>query len=68
MNNGDSMLSYTVYVEMIKTRTESLTETLNMPDDAIEAVFMNVVSKLKERLQLPKDIIQDDISAGNKSS
>lgn len=68
MNNGDSMLSYTVYVEMIKTRTESLTETLNMPDDAIEAVFMNVVSKLKERLQLPKDLIQDDISAGNKSS
>lgn len=68
MSDGSSMLSYTVYVEMAKTRTESLTETLNMPDDAIEAVFQNVVGKLIQRMQLPKDIIQDDISAGNKSS
>jgi len=68
MNDGSSMLSYTVYVEMAKTRTESLNETLNMPDDAIEAIFQNVVAKLIQRMQLPKDIIQDDISAGNKSS
>lgn len=68
MNDGSSLLDYTVYVEMAKTRTESLNETLNMPDDAIEAVFQNVVNKLIQRMQLPKDIIQDDISAGNKSS
>lgn len=68
MNDGSSMLDYTVYVEMAKTRTESLTETLNMPDDAIDAVFQNVVAKLIQRMQLPKDIVVDDISAGNKTS
>lgn len=67
-NDGSSLSNYTVYVEMAKTRTESLTETLNMPDDAIELVFNNVIAKLKDRLQLPKDIIQDDVSTGNKSS
>lgn len=68
MNDGSSMLNYTIYVEMAKTRTESLTETLNMPDDAIDAVFQNVVAKLIQRMQLPKDIVVDDISAGNKTS
>lgn len=68
MSNGDSLSRYTIYVEMAKTRTESLNETLNMPDDAIEMVFQNVVAKLIQRMELPKDIIQDDISAGNKSS
>lgn len=68
MNDGSSMLNYTVYAEMIKTRTESLTETMNLPDDAIEAIFQNVVSKLKDRMQLPKDIVLDDISSGNKAS
>ena len=53
---------------MAKTRTESLTETLNLPDDAIEGIFQNVVNKLIQRMQLPKDIIADDVSAGNKSS
>jgi len=68
MNDGSSMLSYTVYVEMAKTRTENIDETLNLPDDAIEAIFQNVVAKLIQRQGLPKDVIQDDISAGNKSS
>jgi hypothetical protein len=67
-NDGGSLLNYTVYAVMAKTRTESLTETLNMPDDAIEAVFQNVVAKMVQRMQLPKDVIKDDISAGNKAS
>lgn len=67
-NDGGSLFSYTVYAEMIKTRTDDINEVMNLPDDAIENIFQNVVSKLKDRLQLPKDIIVDDISAGNKSS
>lgn len=68
MNDGSSMVSYTVYVEMAKSRTESLSETMNLPDDAIEAIFTNVVAKMKDRMMIPKDIVQDDISSGNKSS
>jgi len=67
-SDGSPLTGYTIYAEMAKTRTESLTETLNMPDDAIELVFLNVVSKMKERLQIPQDIIADDLAAGNKSS
>lgn len=67
-SDGSSLLGNNFYVTMAKSRTDSLTETLNMPDDAIEAVFMNVIGKLKDRLQLPKDIIQDDLPSGNKSS
>lgn len=68
MNDGSPLSEYTIYVEMAKTRTENINETLNLPDDAIEEIFQNVVNKLKDRLGLPKDIIADDISAGNKSS
>lgn len=67
-SDGSSLYGITFYAEMAKTRTESISETLNLPDDAIEAIFTNVVNKLIQRMQLPKDIIQDDISAGNKSS
>lgn len=68
MSDGGSLLNQTCYATMASTRTSSMTDVMALPDDAIEAIFMNVVAKLKDRLQLPKDIIQDDISAGNKSS
>lgn len=68
MNDGSSLGSYTVYVEMAKTRTEDVNETMNLPDDAIELIFQNVVAKLKDRMSLPKDIVLDDVSAGNKAS
>lgn len=63
-SNNTSLLGVNFYVTMINTRTESLTDILNIPDDAIEAIFQNVIAKLKDRLMLPKDIIQDDISTG----
>lgn len=67
-SDGTSLGGESLYVTMASTRTASLTDTLNLPDDAIEGIFNNVVAKLKDRLQLPKDIVQDDVSAGNKSS
>jgi hypothetical protein len=68
MNDASSLYGYTIYAVMAKTRTESLTETMNLPDDAIEMIFQNVVAKLKDRMQIPADIIQDDLPAGNKGS
>lgn len=63
-SNNTSLMGINFYVTMAKSRTESLTETLNMPDDAIENVFNNVVLKLIQRMQLPKDVIQDDLPVG----
>lgn len=67
-DDGQLLNKYKICVEMAKTRTSSMNEQINMPDDAIELVFQNVITKLKERLQLPQDIIKDDLPAGNKSS
>lgn len=67
-NDGTSLYGIQLFTTMANTRTESLSETMNLPDDAIEMIFTNVVTKLVQRMQLPKDIIQDDISAGNKAS
>lgn len=63
-SDGGSLLNQNLYVRMAKSRTDALTEVLAMPDDAVEAVFNNVVAKLIQRMQLPKDLIQDDISVG----
>lgn len=66
--DGSSLGSYDIYVQMASTRTESLTDVMDLPDDAIEGIFQNVITKLIQRMQLPKDIVKDDISAGNKAS
>lgn len=67
-SDGGSLLNEPFYVTMASTRTSSLTDTMTLPDDAIEQIFNNVVSKMIQRMQFPKDKIQDDIAAGNKSS
>lgn len=67
-SDGSSLLSQNCYARMATTRTSSLSDTMNLPDDAIEVIFNNVVAKLKDRMQIPKDIIEDDIPAGNKGS
>lgn len=63
-SDGSSLGGYTFYVEMAKSRTESLAETLNMPDDAIEQIFNNVVGKVLQRMGIPKDVILDDLPSG----
>lgn len=64
-NDGTSLAGLQVYVEMLNTRTSLMSDLLNLPDDAIEGIFNNVIQKLKERYGMPKDIIKDDIGAGN---
>lgn len=67
-SDGGSLFGTNCYARMASTRTSSLSDTMTLPDDAIENIFNNVISKMKDRMMLPKDIIQDDVSAGNKSS
>ena len=67
-NDGSSLLNENFYVRMAATRTSSITDVMMIPDDALEAIFTNVVAKLKDRMGIPKDTIQDDIPAGNKTS
>lgn len=67
-NDGSPLFGYTVYAEMINTRTSTMTDSLNLPDDAIEGIWNLAVQKLNDRLQKPQDIISDNLPAGNKSS
>jgi len=66
--DGSSLFGLTFYAEMASSRTSDLSETMALPDDAIEVIFQNVTTKMIQRMQLPKDIVQDDIGAGNKAS
>jgi hypothetical protein len=65
---GATLRGLNLYVEMIKTRTVSFDEEMNMPDDAIEMVYNLVMAKLKARMMNPQDVIQDNLPTGNKTS
>lgn len=64
-NDGTPLSNLQVYVEMLNTRTSSMTETLNLPDDAIETIYNLAYQKLAQRYKMPKDVIQDNIGGGN---
>lgn len=67
-SGGESLLGQTVYVTMASSRTDDVTDTMNVSDDSLEIIFTKVTSRLKDRLQLPQDIISDNLPAGNKGS
>lgn len=67
-SNNQPLLGLNLYVDMAKSRTDSLDEVMSLPDDAMEAIFDIVVKKLTMRYQEPKDIIRDELPAGNKES
>jgi len=67
-SNGMSLNGQDLYVQMPISRTTSLTEPMNLPDDAITYLFDYAVGKIKERFLIPKDIVQDNLPAGNKTS
>lgn len=66
--DGGSLLNYKLQVEMPISRTTDLDAVMSMPDDAIEMVVDKVTAKIVQRYQIPKDIIQDGLPAGNKTS
>ncbi len=67
-SDGSSLLNQDCYIQMPSTRAINLSDQINLPDDATEMIFTKVVARLKDRLQLPQDIIADDLTPGNKSS
>lgn len=67
-SNGGTLSGQSLYVQMPVNRGTDLTAPMNLPDDVIMSVFDNVIKELTQRYQLPKDIIKDDLPAGNKAS
>lgn len=67
-SDGSGFLNTKIYVQMPSARTTDINEVMNIPDDALEAIFTNVTNKLIQRYQMPKDVVADDIGAGNKTS
>jgi hypothetical protein len=67
-SDGSSLLGQNCYIQMPSTRATSLTDQINLPDDATKLIFDLVVARLKDRLQLPQDIIKNNLPAGNKGS
>ena len=66
--DGSSLYGKTFYVTMAGTRITDIDAVLNVPDDIISGIFTAVTARLIQRSQVPKDVIQDDISQGNKTS
>ncbi len=62
------LFDQTFCIQMPVSRITDKTAVMNIPDDAIDGIFMNVVAKCKERYMMPQDIIKDDLPSGNKSS
>lgn len=67
-NNNMSLAGLPIYIQMPSARTTDVNAVMNMPEDDLEAVFMNVVNKIKDRYGIPQDTIKDDLGQGNKSS
>jgi len=67
-SNGQPLSGASLYVQMPVNRTSDITEPMNLPDDIIMSVFDTVVKELQQRYQVPKDIIKDELPAGNKTS
>lgn len=64
-NDGTPLSGLQVYVEMINTRTSSMSDVLNLPDDAIEGIYNLAYAKMVQRYKMPKDVIEDQIGGGN---
>jgi len=67
-SDGSSLSGQRFYAEMPSTRAVSVTDAMPLPDDASKMLFDIVVSRIKDRMQIPQDIVQDDLPSGNKSS
>jgi len=67
-SDGSSLLNQDCYIDMPSTRAVNLTDMIPLPDDATEAIVTKVLARLKDRLQLIQDVVQDDLPQGNKAS
>lgn len=68
VSDGSSLLGQDFYVEMPSTRAADIDDPINLPDDAQTMIFNLVITRLKDRMQIPQDIVLDSLPAGNKTS
>ncbi len=66
-SDGAPLFSLTVFVEMLNTRTSSMSDAMDLPDDAIEGIYNLAYAKCVQRYKMPKDIVADNISSGNNN-
>jgi len=65
--DNSPLLNLPVYVDMVTTRTTDVNETIAMPDDILDVVFQKVVTMCKDRMNMPKDLIKDDVGQGSSN-
>jgi hypothetical protein len=66
--NGSTLLNQTLNIQMPISRTASVTDVMNLPDDSISLIFDKVVAKILGRYNIPQDVVHDSLPAGNKTS
>jgi hypothetical protein len=66
-SDNQPLSELSVYVQMPITRVSDITLPMNLPEDAVENIFNNVVTKLTQRYQQPKNVINNDLPAGNNT-
>jgi len=64
-NDGSPLSNQNLYVSMVTTRTENMNDTMSLPDDAIKGIFNIVIPQCIQRMQMPRDIIVDEVKQGN---
>lgn len=62
--DGSPLLNQTLYVRMATSRTMDANGEMTIPPDAMDVVWNNVVQKLIQRMQLPKDVVLDNLPVG----
>lgn len=67
-SDGGSLLNYSLFVQMPISRTTDVDAVMSVPDDAIDMIFDKVVAKIIQREQIPQDVVEDNLPAGNKAS
>lgn len=66
-SNNFPLTGLNLYVQMPSARVDDLNAPMNMPDDIIQNVFDKVIAELINRYQQPKDVVVDDLPAGNNN-
>lgn len=66
-SNNQPLTGQDLHVTMASSRTNDVNEPMTLPDDAIEGIFNGVVEQLIRRMQVPKDIIKDNLPAGSNN-
>lgn len=63
-SNNLPLLGLPIYVQMAKSRTDSMSEPMSLPDDAMQKIFDMCVTELDNRYKQPRDVIKDYQGAG----